>query len=173
VSPSSFLTSWATKLAPDLPPPRRALDVAIGRGRHVEALARSGYRIFGVDRDAEALRHVGAACAAHGIPIRLWCADLSSAPLPAARFELVVVTRYLQRSLFEGLRRSVVPGGVILYETFTVGQRLLGWGPTSPDHLLEPGELSRMFAGFEQLFYEEVAAPEAVARLAARRPREA
>jgi hypothetical protein len=46
---------------------------------------------------------------------------------------------------------------------------MLGTGPTSADHLLEPGELRREFSGWDVLFYDEVAAPEAVARLAAQR----
>jgi len=56
----------------------------------------------------------------------------------------------------------------VLYETFTTAQRALGSGPTSPDHLLEPGELRRVFEGFDVLFYEEVTAPEAIARIVAR-----
>jgi hypothetical protein len=55
----------------------------------------------------------------------------------------------------------------VLYETFTTAQRALGTGPTSPDHLLEPDELRRAFDGFDVLFYEEVTAPQAVARIAA------
>ena len=58
---------------------------------------------------------------------------------------------------------------MVIYETFTVNQRSLGFGPTSPDHLLEPGELARQFDGFEVVFYEEVTAREAVARIVARR----
>jgi hypothetical protein len=101
--------------------------------------------------------------------VHVWCADLTQHPLPSTRFDLIVVTRYLQRDLFPALRAAVRPGGVVLYETFTTAQRALGWGPASPDHLLESGELLRSFEGFEVLFYEEVSAPEAVARLAARR----
>jgi len=59
---------------------------------------------------------------------------------------------------------------VVLYETFTTAQRALGAGPTSPDHLLEPGELRARFDidGWDVLFYEETLKPEAMARLAAR-----
>jgi SAM-dependent methyltransferase len=89
--------------------------------------------------------------------------------LPVDAFDLIVVTRYLQRNLFASIRRAVKPGGFVLYETFTVAQRLLGSGPRSADHLLEPGELRREFDGWDVLFYDEVAAPEAVARLAAQR----
>ena len=56
----------------------------------------------------------------------------------------------------------------MIYETFTTHQRALGRRPTSPDHLLEPGELRRRFDGFDCCVYEEVLAPDAVARLVAR-----
>ena len=51
--------------------------------------------------------------------IHAWCADLTATPLPLERFEAVVVTRYLQRDLFEPIRHTVRPGGIVLYETFT------------------------------------------------------
>lgn len=146
----------------------RALDVAMGRGRHALPLANAGYRTFGVDVKFDAVRDAVHAAAAAGVSIRAWCADLTQSPLPAARFDLVVVTRYLQRDLFPALRDALVPGGVVVYETFTVRQRALGVGPTSPDHLLREGELRGYFDGFEVLFDEEVSAPEAVARLVAR-----
>ena len=44
-----------------------------------------------------------------------------------------------------------------------------GRGPTSPDHLLEPGELRSLFEQFKVIFYEEVNEPEELARLVARR----
>ena len=149
---------------------RRALDVAMGRGRHSVLLVRAGFLTFGVDAAIDAVRDaMAAAAAAGGAPINGWCADLTQHPLPASRFDLVIVCRYLQRDLFDALRAACVPGGVVLYETFTTAQRALGAGPTSPDHLLEPGELRQRFDGFEELFYEETSAPEAVARIAARR----
>jgi len=141
----------------------------MGRGRHALALARAGFTTFGVDIRHDAVRDAMLLAAEEGMALRAWCADLTQAPLPTARFDLIVVTRYLQRDLFPSLRTALAPEGVILYETFTVAQRALGRGPTSPDHLLEPGELRDRFGGFEVLFYEEVAAPDAVARIVARR----
>jgi len=67
------------------------------------------------------------------------------------------------------LAAALRPGGTVVYETFTTAQRAHGRGPTSPDHLLEPGELERAFEGLDVLFYEEVSEPDAVARLVARR----
>jgi tellurite methyltransferase len=169
--PSPFVLEWGRARAPVTPVVGRALDVAAGRGRHSVALARLGWRMFAVDADAGALRSACDRAAIDGLLLRAWCADLTQSPLPRAAFDMVVVARYLQRSLFGTLRDAVVPGGTILYETFTVNQRALGFGPGSADHLLDEGELLARFAGFDVLFYEEVKAPEAVARLAARRPK--
>ena len=169
MSPSPFVAEWIARLAAVGTGPRRALDVAMGRGRHAQLLARAGYRAFGVDAQYDAVRDGMTNAATAGLSLRVWCADLTEHPLPASHFDVVVVTRYLQRDLFPSLRATLAPGGVMLYETFTTAQRALGTGPTSPDHLLEPGELRERFDGLEMLFYEEVTTPEAVARIAARR----
>ena len=168
--PSEFVVRWARVLKDQVPSPRRALDIAMGRGRHVAALGQAGYRVFGVDAKLDAVRGAVSAAAARGLVVRGWCADLTEHPLPRDRFELIVVARYLQRDLFPAISRALAPGGVVVYETFTTGQRALGRGPTSPDHLLEPGELRELCAGLDVLFYEEVTAGEAVARIVGRRP---
>jgi SAM-dependent methyltransferase len=165
--PSAFVEAWIARVRPCEGAVARALDVAMGGGRHAAILAAAGFETFGVDVRIEALREARAA-----IPrLHAWCADLTAYPLPRACFDLVVVARYLQRDLFGALEDALVPGGVIIYETFTVDQRRLGRGPTSPDHLLEPGELRARFAEFEILAYEEVSMPDALARIAARKRR--
>ena len=132
-------------------------------------LARAGFRAFGVDVKSDAVRQAVARASGAGLTVRAWCADLTQFPLPRARFELVLVARYLQRDLFGAIRDALVPGGIVLYETFTVHQRALGTGPTSGEHLLEPGELRDAFAQFELMDYEEIVDREAVARLVARK----
>jgi tellurite methyltransferase len=167
--PSAFVVQWATLMAPALPGPRRALDVAMGRGRHARMLAQLGLNVFGVDASYEAVRAARNLAVAGGLSIRAWCADLQASTLPRNRFEMLVVARYLQRDLFPAIQDAVTPEGIVIYETFTVKQRALGFGPRSPDHLLEPGELRGRFDALDILFYEEVAAPEAVARIVARK----
>jgi len=170
MSPSPFVVEWIRRIADGETTTRRALDVATGRGRHAIALARAGFRTFAVDAKLDALRDAASAAAVESLPLSLWCADLTRYALPAGRFDVVVVTRYLQRDLFAPLRTATAPGGVVLYETFTTAQRAHGVGPTSPDHLLEPGELRTQFdvTGWEVLFYDETREPDAVARVAAR-----
>ena len=190
--PSPFVIQWVSYVAARVRPRPSALDVATGTGRHLAGLAAAGFRPFGVDVSLEALRDARRRTVP---PASVWCADLTRTSLPANRFDLVLVTRYLERSLFPALKTTVVEGGFVLYETFTRGQLAHGTGPRSPAHLLEPSELRRRFddaearAGkadrldspveaqvdlsvgprFDILFYEECDAPEAVARLVARR----
>lgn len=127
--------------------------------------------MFGVDVNFAAVRQGLERGAPSGVRPRVWCADLTRFPLPPHRFELIVVARYLQRDLFPALRAALTAGGVVIYETFTTGQRVHGRGPTSPDHLLDPGELRQHFSGFEVLLDEEVTAPDAYARFCGRKPR--
>jgi SAM-dependent methyltransferase len=145
--------------------PLRALDLAMGRGRHARLLADAGFLVFGVDRSFDAVVQ-----AKRVAPVRGWCADVTSFPLPRDAFDLLLVTRYLQRDLFDALQAAVRPGGFVLYETFTEAQRAHGHGPTSAAHLLKRGELRSYFETWETTFYQEVDEPDAVARIAARRP---
>ena len=177
--PSPFVVEWLSrvqkwggpyKVRPTGVSPA-AIDLAMGRGRHAQLLARAGFRTFGVDVKLDAVSDAVARARCDGLLVRGWCADLTEIRLPRGFFDVVLVTRYLQRDLFPAIREMVKPGGIVLYETFTVNQRQLGFGPTSPDHLLQPGELRQLFEKFEVLFYEEVDAPEAVARIVARRTR--
>jgi len=171
--PSLFVREWIRRLSPG-GEGRRALDLAAGSGRHSAELLHAGYRVFAVDRRLEPLQELrkraGLVSAPGSGRLMAWAADLTQSPLPRAFFELVIVARYLQRDLFPALERSLVPGGVLIYETFTEAQRALGTGPRSPEHLLAPGELRMRCQGMEVLFYEEVTSPEAVARMVARRP---
>ena len=66
----------------------------------------------------------------------------------ARLYDVVVVVHYLHRALFPALIAALAPGGVLVYETFTVAQAARG-RPTNPAFLLEPGELPRLVAPLE------------------------
>src|SRR4051812_41168415 len=169
--PSPFIEEWIEKLSGPINPPRRALDVAMGRGRHALLLAGAGFRTYGVDSNYDAVAEARARGKERGLDVRGWCADLTMSPLPAERFELIVVNRYLQRTLCGALIDALVPGGFLLYETFTERQKGRGRGPQSPEHLLKTGELRELFARLDEVFYDEPIEPAAdwLARLAARK----
>ncbi len=165
-APSTFVAGWLPRIRATLGPRRDVLDVAAGAGRHARAAAEAGFRVYGVDSDLDRLRRARAG----GPTARLWAADLAVSPLPRDRFDLIICTNYLQRSLWPGLRAAVRSGGFVIYETFTVAQLAHGTGPRSPDHLLRPGELRRVFADWLIRHDEEHRDPTAVAQVVAMKP---
>ena len=93
-------------------------------------------------------------------------------PLDGKIFDAVLVFNYLHRPLFPFIKRAIRPGGLIVYETFTVDQPQFG-RPSNPDYLLHRGELLQAFYGWQILksFEGELAEPRsAKARLIARKP---
>jgi len=101
-------------------------------------------------------------------------ADLERSPLPLGEYDLILNFYYLQGSLAPRIVAALKPGGVLVFESFTIDQLQFGWGPKNPDHLLRLGELREMFAGLETLLYHEGVVqgdrgPKAVASLIARK----
>lgn len=158
---SEAVSGWVRRYAP-LIPAGEALDLACGGGRHARHLAALGHPVLALDRDAGAL----ARAAGPGV-ITLRC-DLEEEgarwPFGPARFAGIVVTHYLHRPLLPDIARSLAPDGVLIYETFAVGNEQFG-KPSNPAFLLQPGELLQLAAchGWRVLAYEEgvTAAPKA------------
>ena len=145
LAPSAWVQRWAHLL----PKPARVLDLACGQGRHVRWLASMGHRLTAVDRDAQALQALANLAETH-------CADLENGawPLPQRQFDAVVVTNYLWRALWPDILASLAPGGVLIYETFAVGNETVG-KPSRADFLLQPGELLRVCAPLRVVAYED------------------
>ena len=65
--PSAFVVRSLRLVADAVGPGARVLDVAMGAGRHAALLARSGLKVFGVDRDHSRLRQATRCLAAEGM----------------------------------------------------------------------------------------------------------
>jgi SAM-dependent methyltransferase len=135
--------------APLIRPGGHVLDVACGSGRHLRWLASRGFVVTGVDRDAAALAPL------QGLG-RTIVADIEAGPwpLPGQTFDAVVVTNYLWRPLWPSLRTALAPDGVLIYETFAVGNAAHG-RPSNPDFLLGPGELLEACRALQIVAYED------------------
>ena len=143
--PSPWVRRW-THLVPAGAP---VLDVACGAGRHMRWFASKGHPVTGVDRSPEAI----AAVKGIGEAVQ---ADIENGPWPfeGRRFGAVVVTNYLWRPLLPAIVDSVAPGGVLIYETFAVGNETVG-KPSRPDFLLKPGELLQACSELSVGAYED------------------
>lgn len=167
--PSALLDRWLDRLIPG-----RALDVACGTGRNTLLLAEHGWRTLGIDISPVALHIARDEAQRRDLHVDLLAANLEDWPLPPDTFDLVCVFRFLDRSLCPRLALSVKPGGVLIYETFTVAQRNYEGGPRADAMLLQPGELPALFSGLTALEHregviDEGGRPRALAGLVARR----
>lgn len=149
-------SEWVVRWTPLLRPRAEVLDVACGAGRHLRWLAQQGHQVTGVDRDAAALAHVAATWPAQSHPAHCVHADLENAPWPlgSQAFDAVVVTNYLWRPLWPQLMAALRPGGVLLYETFALGQETVG-RPARAKFLLAPGELLQACQTLRVVAYED------------------
>ena len=142
---SSWIAAWAGLV----PAGAGVLDIAAGKGRHTRFFAERGHPITAVDRDVSGLATTD--------NIEVVAADLEDGspwPLAGRTFGAVVVTNYLHRPLFPVLLDSVGPGGVLLYETFMIGNERFG-KPSRPEFLLNDGELLELVRGrFSVIAYE-------------------
>lgn len=144
----------------------QVLDLAAGSGRHSRALAAMGYAMLAVDRDLDEF-------AAPPPGVTLFKADLELNPWPFAnqQFAGVVVTNYLYRPLLPFIVAAVAPGGILIYETFAIGNEQFG-RPSRAEFLLQPEELLDAVRGelqviaYENMFIKEPK-PATVQRIAA------
>ena len=134
----------------------RALDVACGRGRHTLWLARMGYDTDAVDISYEGLSRLAALLEKENLDshVRLIQADLERWRPDPDTYDLILVSRYLNRDLIASFWDALKPGGLVLYRTFHTD-----WAKLRSDFqrgfLLQPGEFTILFRDWEWLAYEE------------------
>jgi SAM-dependent methyltransferase len=128
---------WVARFAHLIPAGARVLDYACGHGRHARYLAARGCAVVAVDRDELALAPLHAV---RGVTVRTLDLEGSAWPLAGEAFDAIVVANYLHRPRLAELLATLKPTGILLYETFAVGNESYG-RPSNPAFLLRPGEL--------------------------------
>jgi SAM-dependent methyltransferase len=134
--PTPLLLETAQKLKPG-----RALDLACGRGRNAIWLAEHGWEVTAVDRSPIAIP---------GVDTHTADLEKHEFPILESAWDLIVVAYYLQRDLFEPVKRGVKPGGVAL-----VIVHMFEPGHEQSRFSVQSGELAKYFQGWEILHYYE------------------
>jgi SAM-dependent methyltransferase len=135
--PSPFVVEHEALL-----PPGIVLDVAAGTGRNAAFLAERGRRVVAVDGARSALEAVRRRAPAVAVA-RM---DLDRPGIRRHSVDAIVCVNFLDRRLFAEMREWVRPGGVLVYDTFSIDQRDIGH-PRNPDYLLRHGELLELVRG--------------------------
>jgi SAM-dependent methyltransferase len=139
LDPSPWVVRWAPLVTRG-----PVLDVASGAGRHSRVFA--NLDVIAVDREPQSIPGVRF--------VHANLEDGSPWPFAGQRFGGIVVTNYLHRPLLPVLAQSLVEQGVLIYETFMVGNEKFG-KPSNPNFLLRPGELLQAFAQLAVLAFEQ------------------
>ena len=155
-APAPFLIQQLHRL-----PRGNVLDVAAGGGRHSLFLAAQGYQVEAIDRNEQALAQLSAAAGQRqlsGLSTRT--IDLEQpAPyepdLGKERYDVILVFFYLYRSLVPYLMDALKPGGVLVYETFTIDNYFHHQHPKRWEFCLAHNELLRLTSSLHVLHYDE------------------
>jgi SAM-dependent methyltransferase len=134
--PMKFLRELAARTDPGAV----VLDLACGAGRHAVLFAERGCLVLASDSSEVALELVRS----RGMEIATMAGSTEECQIGFDVFDLIIVTMYLDRSLFPKIRAGVKPGGRVAMAIPLVDERE-GVKPMNRAYLLEAGELAAEF----------------------------
>jgi len=137
-----------------LPETGKALDLACGRGANAMLLARHGLETHAWDISSEAIRLLETSSRQSDIQVHCAQRDVVAEPPAAESYDVIVVSRFLERKLIPHLITALRPQGLIYYQTFT-REPVDDTGPSNPDYRLDANELLIMFSRLRILLYRE------------------
>ena len=151
-APNSFLAAQAARLKPGW----RALAVADGEGRNGVWLAEQGLDVHSIDISPVAQSKAARLAAERGVAFTLDVVDMAAWDPPEAEYDVVAAifiqfaSPSLRKRIFDGIRRTVKPGGLVLVEGYTPRQLEYGTGgPRVLANLYDEAMVRDLFAGFE------------------------
>jgi SAM-dependent methyltransferase len=138
-----------------LPASGQVLDLACGLGVNALLLAPRGLTTWAWDISPVAIARLDQAARAAGLVIHTEVRDVTLQPPAAERFDVIVVSRFLERSLSPLLQAALRPGGLLFYQTFTKIRTAAASGPSNSAFLLDDNELLHLFAPLKVRVYRE------------------
>jgi cyclopropane fatty-acyl-phospholipid synthase-like methyltransferase len=152
IEPNEFLVSRKELFKPGM----RVLAVADGEGRNGVWLAQQGCEVVSVDISPLGIEKARKLAAQRNVQVEFQCADLMTWQWPREAFDAVVcifiqfATPAERKTLFNGFRTALKPGGVLLLEGYGVKQlQYTSGGPGKIEHLYTLDMLREAFAGWE------------------------
>jgi SAM-dependent methyltransferase len=138
-----------------LPATGRALDLACGAGGNALLLAVHGLETWAWDIADVAVACVQAVAQQQGVVLHTEVRDVVAYPPLPESFDVIVVSRFLERCLAPALIDALTPEGLLFYQTFTQVTVGAVWGPTNPAYRLAPQELLTLFQPLRVVVYRE------------------
>lgn len=132
------------------------LDMGMGEGRNAVFLAQKGYKVTGIDISSVAVKKAYLLAQEFGVKIKGVVASLEEYKIPPNSFDAIVCFYYVDRSLVEKIKSWLKPGGVLIYEAYTIKEKSKKKRDQQEDEAyLREQELLKLFPGMRVLKYEE------------------
>ena len=137
-----------------LPDQGSALDIASGLGANALFLAEKGLDVHAWDISSVALNKLQQKAKQKNLNISVKQVFIEPNCIPKKAFSVIVVSRFLDRSLCNAIIEGLKPDGLLFYQTY-VRDKLTSSGPKNPDFLLARNELLKLFQPLKVVVYEE------------------
>jgi len=138
-----------------LPAKGKALDLACGLGGNAFFMAEHGLHVDAWDISAVAVDRINNHPQTNQIHASV--VDINSTSLPTEHYDVIAVSRFLNRDIAPQLAAALKPNGLLFYQTFTLKKAHEG-GPKNPLFLLKKGELLSLFPSLSPVIYHEESA---------------
>ena len=137
-----------------LPAGGTALELACGRGANALYLAARGFTTHAWDISPVAIKALSERARCNGLSLLAQQRDVSARPPTAQTFDVIVVSRFLDRAIAPAICAALRHNGMLFYQTFT-REKVSDSGPNNPAYLLEANELLRLFRSLHLVYYHE------------------
>lgn len=132
------------------------LDMGMGEGRNAVFLAQKGYKVTGIDISSVAVKKAYLLAQEFGVKIKGVVASLKEYKIQPNSFDAIVCFYYVDKSLVEKMKTWLKPGGVLIYEAYTLREKSKNKRHSMDDgNFLREQELLRLFPSMRVLKYEE------------------
>jgi tellurite methyltransferase len=137
-----------------LPITGTALDLACGLGANAIFLAELGLAVTAWDISVVAVDKLMTYAVQQGLNINACQQKIVADSFTECSFDVIVVSRFLDRTLSDAIIGALKPDGLLFYQTFT-REKTSRTPPNNPDYLLTENELLALFSPLRVIFYKE------------------
>lgn len=138
-----------------IPAGARVLDIGMGEGRNAVFLASKGYKVDGIDISSVAIKKARLLAREFDVRIETIHKNVKDYKVASNSLDAIICFYFVDRDIVKKLMKWLKPGGVIIYESFTMKQKKINKLQEDDSYLLGEGELLELFPGFRILKYEE------------------
>ena len=137
-----------------LPEQGVALDLACGLGGNAMFLAEHGLEVHAFDISSLALNKLQQLAKSKDLQIKTRQVNIQPEMLTENSFDVIVIARFLDRTLSSAIMAALKPRGLLFYQTYTM-QKITTSPPNRLEFLLTENELLKLFAPLRVVFYRE------------------